>query len=249
MLIPSSELEISPSPFRVCINFTKSSSFRRKFMDVLDATSSAVLESPPEDEPSSKKSSGGGGGGAGNSSPENAHFDCNICLDFASDPVVTLCGHLYCWPCLYRWLHPTSNDSPRHCPVCKFPLCDSSLVPLYGRGHADKLLGSKLLGIPDRPRNCQSLIAVDQRPPGSFSDNNPFYMGGLENHRGVMNSAVGVVLGEMAFAILPSAFAAPPISFIHESPRWRRQEMIVENWLKQLWIFFLCCAILFLLLS
>lgn len=24
-----------------------------------------------------------------------AFFDCNICLDAASSPVVTLCGHLY----------------------------------------------------------------------------------------------------------------------------------------------------------
>jgi E3 ubiquitin-protein ligase RNF5 len=30
-------------------------------------------------------------------------FECNICLELASEPVVTLCGHLYCWPCLYRW--------------------------------------------------------------------------------------------------------------------------------------------------
>lgn len=29
-------------------------------------------------------------------------FECNICLELARDPVVTLCGHLYCWPCLYR---------------------------------------------------------------------------------------------------------------------------------------------------
>ncbi len=27
---------------------------------------------------------------------------CNICLELARDPVVTLCGHLYCWPCLFR---------------------------------------------------------------------------------------------------------------------------------------------------
>ena len=29
-------------------------------------------------------------------------FECHICLELAHDPVVTLCGHLYCWPCLYR---------------------------------------------------------------------------------------------------------------------------------------------------
>ena len=35
----------------------------------------------------------------------------------ASEPVVTLCGHLYCWPCLYRWLQVQSHC--RTCPVCK----------------------------------------------------------------------------------------------------------------------------------
>jgi E3 ubiquitin-protein ligase RNF5 len=25
-------------------------------------------------------------------------FECNICLDTASQPVITLCGHLFCWP-------------------------------------------------------------------------------------------------------------------------------------------------------
>lgn len=31
-----------------------------------------------------------------------SHFECNVCLEVAQEPVVTLCGHLYCWPCLYR---------------------------------------------------------------------------------------------------------------------------------------------------
>ncbi|PRQ58719.1 putative transcription factor C2H2 family [Rosa chinensis] len=35
-------------------------------------------------------------------------FDCNICSDFAHEPVVTLCGHLCCWPCIYKWLHVQS---------------------------------------------------------------------------------------------------------------------------------------------
>jgi E3 ubiquitin-protein ligase RNF5 len=27
---------------------------------------------------------------------------CHICLDEAEEPVATLCGHLYCWPCLHE---------------------------------------------------------------------------------------------------------------------------------------------------
>ncbi|XP_059661522.1 E3 ubiquitin-protein ligase RMA1H1-like [Cornus florida] len=68
----------------------------------------------------------------------NGSFECNICLDSANDPVVTLCGHLYCWPCIYKWLNvqgssPESDEQPK-CPVCKANISPSSLVPLYGRG-------------------------------------------------------------------------------------------------------------------
>ncbi|KAK1286822.1 E3 ubiquitin-protein ligase RMA3 [Acorus calamus] len=34
----------------------------------------------------------------------SAFFNCNVCFDTARNPVVSLCGHLYCWSCLYRWL-------------------------------------------------------------------------------------------------------------------------------------------------
>ena len=44
-------------------------------------------------------------------------FECNICLDTASEPVLTHCGHLYCWPCLYRWMQ--SRRSQALCPICK----------------------------------------------------------------------------------------------------------------------------------
>lgn len=33
---------------------------------------------------------------------EATAFQCNICYELAKEPVVTLCGHLYCWPCVYR---------------------------------------------------------------------------------------------------------------------------------------------------
>ena len=41
-------------------------------------------------------------------------FDCNICLEDVYDPVVTRCGHLYCWPCLYKWLEPGFSLAERN---------------------------------------------------------------------------------------------------------------------------------------
>lgn len=63
---------------------------------------------------------------------EAGMFSCNICYDMASEPVVTLCGHLYCWPCLYRWLQVQSHC--RTCPVCKAGVEKDKVIPIYGRG-------------------------------------------------------------------------------------------------------------------
>lgn len=65
-------------------------------------------------------------------SGETAGFDCNICFGLAKDPVITLCGHLHCWPCLYEWLrfHSQSHE----CPVCKALIRDDEeLIHLNGR--------------------------------------------------------------------------------------------------------------------
>ena len=51
------------------------------------------------------------------SAENESAFICNICLEITNkDPVVTQCGHLYCWPCLYRWLNTQQTPC---CPVCK----------------------------------------------------------------------------------------------------------------------------------
>lgn len=42
---------------------------------------------------------------------DSSAFECNICLELAKEPVVTLCGHLYCWPCLYRYGAGLSNEA------------------------------------------------------------------------------------------------------------------------------------------
>jgi len=61
-------------------------------------------------------------------------FTCNICLEGVKDkdPVVTQCGHLYCWPCLYRWLHTRISEST--CPVCKAGVTQDNIIPIFIRG-------------------------------------------------------------------------------------------------------------------
>ena len=62
-------------------------------------------------------------------------FACNICLDTASNPVLTRCGHLYCWPCIYRWMKVRKIEAL--CPVCKVQLSEENIIPIYGRGRAE----------------------------------------------------------------------------------------------------------------
>jgi E3 ubiquitin-protein ligase RNF5 len=96
-------------------------------------------------------------------------FDCNICLDLAVEPVVTRCGHLYCWPCIYEWLRRSQEEHAdagistgrRPCPVCKGALTVDSLVPLYGRGGSRSDKPRPCPAIPSRPSAHQE--AVEQR--------------------------------------------------------------------------------------
>lgn len=89
---------------------------------------------------------------SGNNVNDAGDFECNICFDLAQDPIITLCGHLFCWPCLYRWLHHHSQC--QECPVCKALVQEDKLVPLYGRGKTQTDPRSKSypgINIPNRP--------------------------------------------------------------------------------------------------
>uniref|UniRef100_A0A8D2QRK3 E3 ubiquitin-protein ligase RNF185 n=1 Tax=Zosterops lateralis melanops TaxID=1220523 RepID=A0A8D2QRK3_ZOSLA len=87
---------------------------------------------------STKSSSTGGtsGSSSSNGSGDNINqdntFECNICLDTAKDAVISLCGHLFCWPCLHQWLETRPNRQV--CPVCKAGISRDKVIPLYGRG-------------------------------------------------------------------------------------------------------------------
>ncbi|KAK1556084.1 hypothetical protein QYE76_017957 [Lolium multiflorum] len=82
----------------------------------------------------------------------NSSFECNICLEAAKEPVVTPCGHLFCWPCLYQWLHAHSAHS--ECPVCKGEVLEVNVTPIYGRGGDERDASSN--DVPPRPRANRS---------------------------------------------------------------------------------------------
>jgi E3 ubiquitin-protein ligase RNF5 len=62
---------------------------------------------------------------------DDSIYVCNICLDTAKDAVVSMCGHLYCWPCLSTWLE--TRPHRQLCPVCKAAISKDKVIPLYGR--------------------------------------------------------------------------------------------------------------------
>ncbi|KAK7314315.1 hypothetical protein VNO77_39531 [Canavalia gladiata] len=82
-------------------------------------------------------------------------FDCNICLDMARDPVLTCCGHLFCWPCFYLLAYVYSNV--KECPVCKGEVTETGIIPIYGNPTASSNCELELklkvagLRVPPRP--------------------------------------------------------------------------------------------------
>ncbi|GIY74174.1 e3 ubiquitin-protein ligase RNF185 [Caerostris darwini] len=94
----------------------------------------------------------GATGGAEDAASQEGTFECNICLDTAKDAVISYCGHLFCWPCLHRWLE--TRPTRQVCPVCKAAISKDKVIPLYGRG-----------GTQQDPRN-----KLPPRPPGQRTE-------------------------------------------------------------------------------
>ncbi|KAL7103609.1 hypothetical protein ACP275_08G190300 [Erythranthe tilingii] len=155
----------------------------------------------------------------------NGCFDCNICLDSCHEPVVTLCGHLYCWPCIYKWIDVESSsfeseEQPR-CPVCKAYISNSSLVPLYGRGRSQSLSEIKKpqldLIIPPRPSalGLNALLASAATSISSNSNNqqnnrSPFQP---ENQLTNYNSITPPMIGSPTTT---TSFVSPTINMVGE---------------------------------
>ncbi|CAP37280.1 Protein CBR-RNF-5 [Caenorhabditis briggsae] len=127
---------------------------------------SGTTQAPPEEPPGSSNKD------------ESARFECNICLDAARDAVVSLCGHLFCWPCLSQWLDTRPNNQV--CPVCKSAIDGTKVVPIYGRGGDTTDPRTK---IPPRPKG--------QRSEPQQSSFGGFNWGGFNDGGGMMGGGVG----------------------------------------------------------
>ncbi|XP_059277105.1 E3 ubiquitin-protein ligase RMA3-like [Lycium ferocissimum] len=196
-------------------------------------------------------------------------FDCNICLDSAHDPVVTLCGHLYCWPCIYKWFQVESSGpaGSSKCPVCKARISNSSLVPLYGRGisslESEPKKSQEDVEIPHRPRAIGT--TTPRNSPSPISHLHQRLRPTFQHHRQYIPQAFGSFaamapssFGEMISARMFGSTGTRVIAYPHPSsyvirgsgggPRMGREEMQVDKFLNRLSIFLFCCFILCLLL-
>lgn len=149
-------------------------------------------------------------------------FDCHICFDSPNDPVVTPCGHLYCWSCIYKWMaaHP---DCPS-CPLCKSSIEKDKIIPIYGRNGEDEVdpRTKAIPDIPARPSGQRTEIpprsSTSQHPgvafqaPHSFYGN-PFYPGPFSSP--VHHSNFGP-FSVSAFGPFPSLFG---LQFTYPPPQ------------------------------
>ncbi|KAI4381685.1 hypothetical protein MLD38_007739 [Melastoma candidum] len=163
-----------------------------------------IMDSGLEETTGKAASSSSSLGDGGN---EAADFECNICFELAQDPVVTLCGHLYCWPCLYRWLRHHSNS--HECPVCKALIQEEKLVPLYGRGKKQTDPRSKSypgMEIPHRPAGPRPETAsIPPQGSNQFPNFGFGLLGGFipMAYVGTENFAISTALG----GLIPALFS------------------------------------------
>lgn len=80
-----------------------------------------------------------------NDNTNSSAFECSICLETAKEPVVTKCGHLFCWPCIYLW-----NQQKKTCPNCNNPIDKKDFIPLYCKEQNSK--NTDRFKIPERPK-------------------------------------------------------------------------------------------------
>ncbi|XP_058056457.1 E3 ubiquitin-protein ligase RNF185-like [Anopheles bellator] len=151
---------------------------------------------------------------------DDSVFECNICLDTAKDAVVSMCGHLFCWPCIHQWMNGYRNT----CPVCKSSISKEKVIPLYGRG------GSK-----EDPRKT-----VPPRPAGQRTE--PEQPHGFQSFTGDGGFHMSFGIGAFPFGFFTSTLNFGDFRGAN-TPRENTRESEEDQFLSQV---FVCVALIFL---
>ena len=134
---------------------------------------------------------------AGQREERGAAFECNICLDEATDAVISMCGHLFCWPCLATWLE--TRPQRQICPVCKAGIGRDRVIPVYGCSNTEQK-DPRDKPLPPRPRGQRPEPDSSGAGRGAFGGGGAF--GGMQ---GFQMSDLSDVF--QIFGILCVAFA------------------------------------------
>lgn len=139
-------------------------------------------------------------------------------MERAHKPVVTPCGHLFCWNCIYLWLR--SNQQYLTCPICKSGLQIPMLRPIYYPNQPQQKSEN---GIPARPRIQKKKIRnfKPQDLPKSISKQ------GMNLYRGVLLAGYGMLPGYVAMNFNYHARALP-----NEGPLGSNLQYKLANWLE-----------------
>ncbi|TPX33901.1 hypothetical protein SmJEL517_g03295 [Synchytrium microbalum] len=124
--------------------------------------------SPKKPTASTSSSSSSSGSSRAPAEDDEPPFCCNICLDTASDAVVTMCGHLYCWQCIHKWF-TSGNPAAATCPVCKSIASKEKCIPIYAHGRESK--DPRTGDVPDRPSGVREEAPQRRRNGDSIFGN------------------------------------------------------------------------------
>uniref|UniRef100_A0A2M4A885 RING-type E3 ubiquitin transferase n=1 Tax=Anopheles triannulatus TaxID=58253 RepID=A0A2M4A885_9DIPT len=194
---------------------TDSSDDQQQSTAGMNRTKSNLEGNAPEAGQASGTSTATGGGGSGDEEKkDDTVFECNICLDTAKDAVVSMCGHLFCWPCIHQWMNGYRNT----CPVCKSSISKEKVIPLYGRG------GSK-----EDPRKT-----VPPRPAGQRTEPEP--LNGFPSFTGDGTFHMSFGIGAFPFGFFTSTLNFGDFRGAN-APRENTRESEEDQFLSQVFLF------------
>lgn len=113
---------------------------------------------------------------------------CPICLSVPVAPRMAKCGHIFCFPCLIRYMHSTDDESMvpekkarrKSCPICWDNIYQSETRPVRWftgqEGEPPKEGGDVVLRLVLRRPGSILALPRDSAESGSMSDDIPWYV-------------------------------------------------------------------------